>query len=61
MWVESNSCCKRAGYCFKTWRAIDYFGNGGCRYDGEGDLPLSPGERQRIAKITRLERAYGCN
>jgi hypothetical protein len=61
LWVERNSYYKRAGYCFKTRRAIDYFGNGGCRYDSEGDLPLSPGERRRIAEITRLERASGCN
>jgi YARHG domain len=61
LWVERNSYYKRAGYCFKTRRAIDYFGNGGCRYDSEGDLPLSPGERRRIAEISRLERAYGCN
>jgi hypothetical protein len=61
LWVERNSYYKRAGYCFKTRRAIDYFGNGGCMYDSEGDLPLSPGERRRIAEISRLERAYGCN
>ena len=61
LWTERNSYYKRAGYCFKTRRAIDYFGNGGCMYDSEGDLPLSPGERRRIAEITRLERASGCN
>ena len=30
LWVERNSYYKDAGYCFKTSRAISYFGNAGC-------------------------------
>jgi RNA-splicing ligase RtcB len=33
LWVERNSYYKEAGYCFKTARAISYFGNAGCRYE----------------------------
>jgi hypothetical protein len=61
LWVERNSYYKARGYCFKTDRAIDYFGNGGCRYQNEGQVPLTRGERNRIAEITRLERASGCS
>jgi hypothetical protein len=61
LWVERNSYYKRAGYCFKTARAISYFGNAGCRYDNEASVPLSPGARARIDEITRIERRYGCN
>jgi YARHG domain len=61
LWVERNSYYKEAGYCFKTARAISYFGNAGCRYDNEASVPLSRGIRNRIAEITRLERAMGCN
>jgi hypothetical protein len=61
LWVERNSYYKRAGYCFKTERAISYFGNGGCIYRNEDDVPLSGGERRRIAEIKRLERSYGCD
>jgi YARHG domain len=60
LWVARNSIYKAAGYCFKTQRAIGYFGNGGCLYDREGDLPLSPGDQARISEIQAQERAYGC-
>jgi hypothetical protein len=61
LWVERNSIYKDAGYCFKTSRAIRYFGNAGCTYDSEAAVPLSPGERARIARIRRLERELGCD
>ena len=41
LWVERNTYYKLAGYCFKTARAISYFGNAGCMYDNERDVPLS--------------------
>jgi hypothetical protein len=61
LWVERNSYYKDGGYCFKTPRAIRYFGNAGCRYDDEGSVPLSQGTRNRIAVITRIEQSLGCN
>jgi hypothetical protein len=60
LWVERNSYYKEAGFCFKTARAISYFGNAGCRYD-EARVPLSRSARARIAEITRLEQRFGCN
>lgn len=61
LWVERNSYYKEAGYCFKTRRAISYFGNGSCIYDIEAAVPLPRGVRVRIAEITALERRNGCN
>ena len=60
-WVERNQHYKNHGYCFKTQRAIEYFGNGGCFVYNEGDLRLAPGVRARINQIVRTERAYGCS
>jgi YARHG domain-containing protein len=61
LWVERNSYYKARGYCFKTERAISYFGNGGCIYQDEDRVPLTQRERNRIAEIKRLERARGCD
>jgi YARHG domain len=60
LWVERNSYYKRNGYCFSTPRAISYFGNGGCYITNMGAVPLSRGERARIAQIVAQERAMGC-
>jgi hypothetical protein len=61
LWVERNSYYKEAGYCFKTPRAISYFGNAGCIYYNEASVPLSRAVRARIAEITWIERSLGCN
>ena len=60
LWVERNTYYKQGGYCFKTRRAISYFGNAGCAYDNERDMPLSQAVRARINQIVALERAYRC-
>ncbi|EJW09268.1 hypothetical protein A33M_1767 [Rhodovulum sp. PH10] len=60
LWVERNSIYKANGYCFKTRRAIAYFGNAGCVYEYEGAVPLSRRERARIGQIRAMERDYGC-
>ena len=61
LWVERNSYYKAHGYCFKTQRAMRYFGNGGCYIYDEAAVPLAPGERARIEAIRRLERDLGCD
>lgn len=60
LWIERNSIYKSYGYCFKTRDAIAYFGNAGCSYDYEGDIPFSRYDRDRIARIRAQERQYGC-
>jgi len=60
LWVERNQIYKDYGYCFKTERAIRYFGNRGCRYDYQGDIQLSPRDQARVDRIQAEERDYGC-
>jgi hypothetical protein len=61
LWTERNQIYKDSGYCFKTKRAIDYFGNDGCSVSNENALRLSRSDRRRVDEIVRLERAKGCS
>ncbi len=56
---ERNAIFKRAGYCFKT-AEIERFGNAGCQFDNQADVPLSQRDRVTIADILRQERIEGC-
>ena len=60
LWVARNSIYKARGYCFKTERAIRYFGSGGCIHENEGDIPFTQAERGLIAQYVAQERAQGC-
>ncbi len=60
LWVERNQIFKDAGYCFNTQRAVRYFGNAGCIYDRQADVPLSANQRRIVAEIVRIERFTGC-
>ena len=57
LWVMRNSIYKRNGYCFRTRRAINYFGNAGCWTTSPR---LSPAEQRLVDAIRRVERAKGC-
>ena len=61
LWVARNSIYKAYGYCFKTPKGISYFGNAGCMYDNEGDIPMSRADRNRVLAIKKRERALGCH
>ena len=60
LWVARNAIYKAKGFCFKTPRAINYFGNAGCRFDDEGAVPLTSADQAAIASIQARERALGC-
>lgn len=60
LWYRRNAIFARNGYCFKTDRAIRAFGNEGCRFYVEGDVPLSRGERGQVEYIRSLESRRGC-
>jgi len=60
LWVQRNSVYKAYGYCFKTQRAISYFGNSGCIYDSEGAIPMSGADRATVLDIKHREKAQGC-
>ena len=60
LWVERNSIYKAYGYCFKTPKAINYFGNAGCEYDSEGAIPMSRADKQNVLAIKKREQQLGC-
>jgi hypothetical protein len=60
LWVARNSIYKARGYCFKTERAIRYFGSGACIHQNESDIPFTQAERSLIAQYVAQERAQGC-
>jgi hypothetical protein len=60
LWYARNSIYKEFGYCFKTQRAIATFGNAGCMYDSEYELPMPPAARAEIGRIVRLESEFRC-
>jgi YARHG domain len=60
LWAARNWIFKQAGYCFSTPLAIRAFGNEGCHYARQEDVPLSGDARARIAQIRLAETANGC-
>jgi hypothetical protein len=60
LFYRRNSLFNAAGYCFRTPRAIRVFGNAGCRYDNEFDVPLSDRDRQVMTTIREVERIKRC-
>lgn len=61
LWSRRNAIFKAAGYCFRSQRGIRTFGNGGCQFDDEADVPLSPHQREQVARILAAERRLGCS
>ena len=60
LWDLRNSIYHQNGYCFKTQRAISYFGNKGCYVDDQAGVKLNAIERQNIATIQSVEKAKDC-
>ena len=60
LWEMRNQIYKENGYCFHTQRAIQAFGNAGCKYDDAGDVPLNKAERHNVSAIKKAEASNGC-
>ena len=60
LWYRRNEIFARNGYCFKTDRAIRVFGNQGCRFYVEADVPMSRAEREEVEVIRAIERSKRC-
>lgn len=60
LWYARNEIYKAQGFCFRTRRGIEAFGNAGCQYDNADEVPLSAAQRRTIADIQREERARRC-
>jgi hypothetical protein len=60
LWTVRNSIYHARGYCFKTARGREAFGNAGCQYDDEAEVPLNDYERANIRLIRSIEKRRGC-
>ncbi len=62
LWVAINSIYQSYGYCFRTARAREYFGNAGCRTSDMRVVrnAMSSTDRGRINRLVRLSQQLGC-
>ena len=60
LWEVRNTIYKENGYCFHTPRAIQVFGNAGCKFDDAGAVPMTSVERDNVAVIKNVEQRKGC-
>jgi hypothetical protein len=60
LWTARNGIYAAHNYCFQTQRGIDEFGNTGCRYTDQSEVPLNDYERANIKVIQSIEKARGC-
>jgi len=60
LWTVRNGLYASRGYCFKTARGREAFGNAGCQYDDEAQVPLNNYERANIKLIRAIEKRRGC-
>ena len=60
LWELRNVIYHERGYCFKTKRAINYFGNDECEYDDAEDIEFSDVEWNNITVISDVEDYKGC-
>jgi hypothetical protein len=60
LWEVRNWIYKENGYCFHTAKAIEAFGNAGCKFDEVADVPLNAAERSNIKAIKQAEAEKGC-
>ena len=60
LWVMRNQIYKDNGLCFKSAKAINYFGNGGCSHAKLAELSLSKQEHSILKDVKRSEARQGC-
>jgi hypothetical protein len=60
LWELRNTMYFEQGYCFKTDRAIDFFGNAECTIEDAEDIDFSEIEETNISRISSVEKQKGC-
>ena len=60
LYTVRNGIFASRGYCFSTERGKQEFGNEGCRYAVQEDVPLNDHERANIRIIQAIEKQRGC-
>lgn len=61
LWDLRNTIYKENGYCFKTKKAINYFGNEGCWVTNQSKVKLNAIEKYNVGQIVAVEAELGCN
>jgi hypothetical protein len=60
LWELRNVIYFDHGYCFKTSRAINFFGNDECEIEDAEDIEFSDIEQHNINAIVEVEDDKGC-
>ncbi len=60
LWTVRNGIYASRGYCFKGGRGQDEFGNEGCSYADESQVPLNDYERANVRLIQSIEKRRSC-
>jgi hypothetical protein len=60
LWELRNVIYFEHGYCFKTKRAKNFFGNDECEFEDAEDIEFSEIEQQNIDTIVSVEDDKGC-
>jgi hypothetical protein len=61
LWVMRNSIYSQHGYCFHAQRAIQAFGNAGCKFADMDQVPLNKFERANASTIQSVETTMHCS
>ena len=60
LYTVRNGIFASRGYCFKSGRGQDEFGNEGCTYTDQDQVPLNDYERANVRVIQSIEKRRGC-
>jgi hypothetical protein len=60
LWILRNSIFHDARYCFQTTRAMKAFGNQGCQFSDQSEVPLNDYQRTNIDTLATVEAEKGC-
>jgi len=60
LWELRNTFYYEHGYCFKTDRAINFFGNDECYIADAEDIDFNSVEQTNISRIKSVEAQKGC-
>lgn len=61
LWELRNTIYFENGYCFKTDRAVDFFGNDECFVTNQSKVRLNNFERANVAAVAAVEKQKGCS
>ena len=60
LWEIRNQIYFDAGYCFKTERALDFFGDDECEFEDAEDLDFNTYQVRNISRIQDAEKRNQC-